>query len=94
MPGVKTGAPHDGIALEVKIKVPSNAKSFSYQQNFFTYEYPTFICSTYNDFFVTMMDPQPANLPDGNIAFDRMTEEDLLRGLEGLVPPAETEDEE
>ena len=25
--------------------------------------------------------------------FDRMTEEDLLRGLEGLVPPAETEEE-
>jgi DNA-directed RNA polymerase subunit omega len=31
---------------------------------------------------------------DGNVAFDRMTEEDLLRGLEGLVPPAETDDEE
>jgi DNA-directed RNA polymerase subunit omega len=31
---------------------------------------------------------------DGSIAFDRMTEEDLLRGLEGLVPPAETDDEE
>jgi len=29
----------------------------------------------------------------GDIQFDRMTEEDLLRGLEGLVPPAETEDE-
>jgi DNA-directed RNA polymerase subunit omega len=25
--------------------------------------------------------------------FDRMTEEDLLRGLEGLVPPAEIDDE-
>ena len=25
--------------------------------------------------------------------FDRMTEEDLLRGLEGLVPPAATDDE-
>ncbi|MGA8171724.1 MAG: DNA-directed RNA polymerase subunit omega [Methylocystis sp.] len=25
--------------------------------------------------------------------FDRMTEEDLLRGLEGLVPPAEVDDE-
>jgi DNA-directed RNA polymerase subunit omega len=25
--------------------------------------------------------------------FDRMTEEDLLRGLEGLVPPAEIEDD-
>lgn len=31
---------------------------------------------------------------DGNVNFDRMTEEDLLRGLEGLVPPAETDDEE
>lgn len=29
----------------------------------------------------------------GNLQFDRMTEEDLLRGLEGLVPPAETDDE-
>ncbi len=29
----------------------------------------------------------------GDVEFDRMTEEDLLRGLEGLVPPAETEDE-
>jgi DNA-directed RNA polymerase subunit omega len=29
----------------------------------------------------------------GDIAFDRMTEEDLLRGLEGLVPPAETDDD-
>ncbi|GGC69031.1 DNA-directed RNA polymerase subunit omega [Chelatococcus reniformis] len=26
--------------------------------------------------------------------FDRMSEEDLLRGLEGLVPPAQTEEEE
>ena len=29
----------------------------------------------------------------GEVQFDRMTEEDLLRGLEGLVPPAETEEE-
>ena len=31
--------------------------------------------------------------PTGEVQFDRMTEEDLLRGLEGLVPPAETDDE-
>jgi DNA-directed RNA polymerase subunit omega len=30
---------------------------------------------------------------DNEAQFDRMTEEDLLRGLEGLVPPAEVEDE-
>ena len=30
---------------------------------------------------------------DGDLQFDRMTEEDILRGLEGLVPPAATEDD-
>jgi DNA-directed RNA polymerase subunit omega len=28
------------------------------------------------------------------VQFDKMSEEDLLRGLEGLVPPAETEEDE
>jgi DNA-directed RNA polymerase subunit omega len=31
--------------------------------------------------------------PSGDAQFDRMTEEDLLRGLEGLAPPPEPEDE-
>ncbi|MBX3187877.1 MAG: putative metal-binding motif-containing protein [Labilithrix sp.] len=62
---------HDGAALKVKVRVPSNAKSFKYQQNFFTYEFPGYICDDYNDFFVTIMDPKPAGLPDGNIAFDQ-----------------------
>ena len=38
----------------------------------------------------------PANVtidPDSEIVFDRMTEEDLLRGLEGMAPPPEPEDE-
>lgn len=42
----------------------------------------------------------PALAPAGEIIgdaedmqFDRMTEEDLLRGLEGLVPPAEPDEE-
>jgi DNA-directed RNA polymerase subunit omega len=30
---------------------------------------------------------------NGDIQFDRMTEEDLLRGLDGLVPPAATDDD-
>ena len=29
----------------------------------------------------------------GDVQFDRMTEEDLLRGLEELVPPAESDDD-
>ncbi len=31
---------------------------------------------------------------DTEVQFDRMSEEDLLRGLEGLVPPAESDDDE
>ena len=68
--GFGSGA-YDGAALRLKIRVPSNAKSFKYQQNFFTYEFPDYICSKFNDFFVTIMDPKPAKLPDGNIAFDQ-----------------------
>lgn len=72
-PGVTTGQAQDGVALELKIRVPSNVLSFSYQQNFFTWEYPKFICNRFNDFFVAMMDPAPDSLEDGNIAFDQDT---------------------
>jgi hypothetical protein len=44
-PGVITGTAQDGAALEITLRVPSNAKSFKYQQNFFTWEYSGFICS-------------------------------------------------
>ncbi len=40
--------------------------------------------------------PALSSAPEGSDAlgeFDRMTEEDLLRGLEDLIPPADTEDE-
>ena len=33
-----------------------------------------------------------ADTADDNITFDRMTEEDLLAGIEGLVPPEKSDD--
>ncbi|MDQ4061307.1 MAG: DNA-directed RNA polymerase subunit omega [Pseudomonadota bacterium] len=45
-------------------------------------------------------EPEPASLmasdgdDDSNIAFDRMSEEELLRGLEGLTPPEQTDSED
>lgn len=41
---------------------------------------------------LTPVDKAPSDAL-GDVQFDRMTEEDLLRGLEGLVPPVETEDD-
>ena len=36
----------------------------------------------------------PGGGDDTDVQFDRMSEEDLLRGLEDLVPPAASDDEE
>jgi len=69
-PGVVTGDPHDSAGLRLVIQTPVDAKSLSFNLNFYTYEYPDYICSTYNDFFVAMMNPIPTGLPDGNISFD------------------------
>jgi DNA-directed RNA polymerase subunit omega len=38
--------------------------------------------------------PGQAATSDADIQFDRMSEEDLLRGLDGLVPPTESADDE
>ena len=38
--------------------------------------------------------PPSASTPDSEVQFDRMSEEDLLRGLDGLVPPTESADDE
>ena len=35
-----------------------------------------------------------SNVDDSEVSFDRMSEDDLLRGLDGLVAPKETDDED
>ena len=54
--------------------------------------------------YVEVDEPEPEAVPmiaspktaaggdDGEVAFDRMSEEELLRGLESMVPPDKTED--
>jgi len=69
-PGVTTGTPHDSIALELSIRVPTNALSASFDFNFFTYEFPVYICSEYNDYFVALLDPTPPGQTDPNVSFD------------------------
>ncbi len=69
-PGVTTGPVYNAAALEVRVRVPTNARSLAFRSNFYTYEYPEYICSEYNDFFVTLMTPRPAGLDNDNIVFD------------------------
>ena len=68
--GVVTGTPHDGIGLKVRLRVPAGITGLSFDTKFYTSEFPSFICSTYNDMYTVLMDPPPAGLADGNILFD------------------------
>ncbi len=69
-PGTTTGTPNDPTGLEVVVRVPSNAYGFSFDFNFYTYEWPGFICSQFNDFFVALLSPIPPGQSDGNVSFD------------------------
>ncbi|MFT3775538.1 MAG: putative metal-binding motif-containing protein [Minicystis sp.] len=69
--GSTTGTAHDGAAVELTIRAPTNATGFSFDFNFFSYEWPVFVCSTFNDFFVAQLTPFPMGQSDGNISFDK-----------------------
>jgi len=61
---------NDPAALQLSIRVPTNAKSFKFQFDFYTWEYPGYICTQYNDFFVVLQNPAPPNSQQSNISFD------------------------
>lgn len=63
----------DPVMLTLRIRTPTNAKSFSFSMNFMSSEYPEWTCSPFNDFFVALLDSTyagtPANPADKNLAF-------------------------
>ena len=46
--------------LELKVKVPMNARAFQFNLFFFSVEYPSTVCSSsnYNDFFIALLDSE------------------------------------
>jgi hypothetical protein len=71
-PGVTTGTPNDGIALELELEVPEWGQGLAFDFTFYTWEWPSYVCSTFNDFFVAVLEPYPMGQTDGNISFDSM----------------------
>jgi hypothetical protein len=62
---------YDDVVLELELRAPFNASAFAFDSMFLTHEYPDFVCSRYNDFFVVLMDPEPEQADeDGNVLFD------------------------
>ncbi len=64
------GEGHDAAGLEVSIATPSNANGFSFDFTFFAADWPTGVCTPYDDAFVAMLSPVPMGLADGDVAFD------------------------
>jgi hypothetical protein len=63
---------NDPVMLQLQIRTPTNARSFSFSMNFLSSEYPEWTCSPFNDFFVVLLDSTfagtPANPADKNLA--------------------------
>jgi len=63
----------DPILLKLRLRVPTNARSFSVRAALLSSEFPEWVCSQYDDYFVTLIDsflPPPAtpNPADKNLA--------------------------
>lgn len=72
-PAPSGGNANDPVMLTLKIRVPSNAQSFTLDTNFFSDEFPEWTCSPFNDFFVVLLDSMYSgstpNPTDKNLAF-------------------------
>jgi hypothetical protein len=69
--GCATGqAAIDSCGLELVLRAPTNAESFSFDFDFFSSEYPEWICTAFNDSFIALYDGALNPFADKNISFD------------------------
>ncbi|MFT5356363.1 MAG: hypothetical protein ACI9KE_003588 [Polyangiales bacterium] len=66
-PGAGDGDVLQSAALEVRLRVPTNAAGYRVGTNFYTREFPNFICDRFNDAFVILEERAGAWQ---NVAFD------------------------
>lgn len=62
---------YDSVLLRLRVRVPTNAMGFQFQFRFFSHEYPVYLCTQFNDFFLVLLSSQHPDIPDDyNISFD------------------------
>lgn len=68
-PGPSLTTVNDSVMLELRVRVPTNAGGFTARFNFYSAEYPEWVCSSYNDVFVALLDSAASGNPaDKNLA--------------------------
>ncbi|PJB37498.1 MAG: hypothetical protein CO108_20965 [Deltaproteobacteria bacterium CG_4_9_14_3_um_filter_63_12] len=62
---------NDSVLLRLTLRAPTNAQGFSFNFRFFSSEYPIYLCSAFNDFFLALLTSAHTEIPpDHNISFD------------------------
>lgn len=68
---------NDVVDVVLKVQVPANAKGFTFDFNFYSGEWPEWVCTTFNDTFVAWLTSKAwtgngadAGMPDFNISLD------------------------
>jgi len=61
---------YDDVALELSLKAPSNAVGYSFEFSFYSFEHPEYVCTSFNDQFIALVQPAPPGSIDGNVSFD------------------------
>jgi hypothetical protein len=64
---------NDDVGLEVTVRSPTNASGYSFDFNFYSFEYPEWVCTSFNDQFIALVSPPPQGSINGNISFDSMS---------------------
>jgi hypothetical protein len=68
-PGAGSTNANNSVMLKIRVRVPTNAKSFNVQMYFMSSEWPEWTCTEFNDMFVTLLDSGAAGNPgDKNVA--------------------------
>ncbi len=73
-PAPASNTANDSVVLSLTIRVPTNAKAFSYDFDFFTSEYIDYVCSPWNDSYVAILTSKAPLDPShaGNVSFDAL----------------------
>ncbi len=57
-----TATAQDSVMLVLRLRAPTNARAFSFNSYFMSAEYPEFVCTSFNDQFIALVDT-PSGVP-------------------------------
>jgi len=61
---------YDDVGLTLTVRTPANARAIAFDSMFLTSEYPDYVCTPYNDFFVVLMEDAPREYENDNVLRD------------------------